>query len=207
MPHNFITNCRMLCHLRIDYLFVPENSNSHCGYTCIQLFLLEKGYMKTYGTKYPKIPPAALKLFVKEVGIPNILLVDHNQSQKPKEVKKLCHRIRSNLQSLEEPTKHDNWENLYSVLKKTCPKRYEGDLFPTCDVVIICRMMRTEIHPKHKNMFQLQGQNNHTRTLGDMGYISTIPPFWVVQTMLFQARGRIISIPERGLGSLHWYMK
>ena len=84
LPRNFISNGRMLRYPRIDCfffsdtLFPPTKSKSSCGYTCIQLVVLYKGYMKKYGTKYTTYPPAALKLFVKEVGIPNIFLVDHN---------------------------------------------------------------------------------------------------------------------------------
>ena len=67
-----------------DTLFVTGKAKSTWGYTCMQLFVSDKGYVKVIPMNSPKDFPKALKMFAKDVGVPVGLLVDPHPSQTSK---------------------------------------------------------------------------------------------------------------------------
>ena len=74
LSRRFGSNDRMLRYRRINSLFYSDTFFtkpklvSVRGFSCMQLFVSDKGYMKVYGMKSAKDFPQALKLFCKEVG-------------------------------------------------------------------------------------------------------------------------------------------
>ena len=84
----------------------------------MQVFALEKVYVKVYPMKSPSGFMAALKEFVKEIGAPEILVANMHPSQKIKEVNKFCNIIGSTLRLLEQGTQWDNMAEMYVGLLK-----------------------------------------------------------------------------------------
>ena len=57
--------------------------------------------------------PKALKIFAKEVGVPEATIADSNKCHKSKEVGQFCHRIGTSLRILERSTQWANRDELY----------------------------------------------------------------------------------------------
>ena len=96
---NFGTNDWMLRYHRLkaffytDTFFVTGKAAIQRGYKCMQMFVSEKGYIYVVPTNSPKEFPEALKIFAKEVGVPEAVIADSHCCNKSKEVKQFCHKI------------------------------------------------------------------------------------------------------------------
>ena len=99
LSRHFGTNDRMLRYRRIksgfytDTFFVTGKATITRGYTCMQIFVSDKGFVKVYPMRKVSEYPAALKLFAKEVGAPGILVADPHPSNTSKTVKDFCNKI------------------------------------------------------------------------------------------------------------------
>ena len=108
LSRNFGTNDRMLHYKRIksffftDMFFVTKKAKSSRGYTCMQLFVSDKGFLFVVPMKSVSEFPSALKMFPKEVGVPDYLITDSQKVHKSNEVKQFCHKIGTALRLLEE---------------------------------------------------------------------------------------------------------
>ena len=93
LERNLGANDRMLRYRRVksyfftDTFFVTKKARSTRGYTCMQIFVSDKGFVKVYPMKTQQDYPQALRLFAKYVGAPEILVCDPHPSQKSPEVK------------------------------------------------------------------------------------------------------------------------
>ena len=61
------------------------------GYTHMQIFVSDKGYVKVYPMKSLTEYPSALRQFAKEVGATEILVSDPHKSHASKEVMDFCY--------------------------------------------------------------------------------------------------------------------
>ena len=83
----------MLCYRRIkshffaDTFFVTKKAKSAQGFTYMQIFVSNKGFVKVYPMQGEVKFPTALREFSKDVGAPQILVTNPHKSQKSKEVK------------------------------------------------------------------------------------------------------------------------
>jgi hypothetical protein len=104
------TNDRFLRYRRLksefytDTFFVTGKARSTRGYTCMQIFVSDKGFVKVYPMRKVSEYPQALKLFAKDVGAPDVLVADLHPSNKSKDVKAFCNQIGTTLRILEEST-------------------------------------------------------------------------------------------------------
>ena len=71
----------------MDTFFVTKKARSVRGFTMMQIFVSDKGFVKVYGMKSVTEIPAAIRLFAKEVGAPNCFVCDPHANQKSKEVR------------------------------------------------------------------------------------------------------------------------
>ena len=83
----FGTNDHMLRYKRIDAFFYTDTFFakkvvSKRGYSMMQLFVSDKGFVKVYGIRSQKEFVDALKLFCKEVSAPRAMITDTSKSQK-----------------------------------------------------------------------------------------------------------------------------
>ena len=181
LSRRFSTNDRMLRYRRINSLFFTDtffaagSAKSLRGFTCMQLFVSDKGFMKVYGMTSPKQFMDALKLFCKEVGVPKAVVADPHGSQTSKEVRQFCHQVGTTLRALEEGTQHANRAELYIGLLKESVRKDIRDSHSPLRLWCYAAERRAQIfNLTAKKLFQLQGQNPHLATLGEMGDISNL---------------------------------
>ncbi|KAL7503301.1 hypothetical protein ACHAXN_002533 [Cyclotella atomus] len=175
------TNDRMLCYKRIqsmifmDTFFVTKRAKSVRGFTMMQIFVSDKGFVKVYVMTSQTEIPKAMKLFAKEVGAPNAFVCDPHPNQKSKEVRSFCQKIGSTLRVLEEGTQASNRAELYVGLLKKGFQKVMHEAHSQLRLWCFCAERRASIFTwTAKNLFQLEGQNPYLATLGKMGDISNL---------------------------------
>ena len=63
----------------------------------MQIFVSDKGYVFIAEMKSVSEFPKALKMFDKEVGLPEAIIADSQKFHKSKEVRQFCHKIGTTL--------------------------------------------------------------------------------------------------------------
>ena len=207
MSRNFGTNDRMLRYRRIkshfftDTFFVTKKGTSARGYTCMQIFVSDKGYVFVVPMKSVKEFPKALKLFAKEVGVPELIIADSHRSQKSKEVRDFCHQVGTTLRILEGSTQWANRAELYVGLMKESIRKDMRDQNSPLIFWDYCAERRALItNMTAKNMFQLQGQTPHFATFGEQGDISNICQFGWYEWVYFRDTSASFPYPAEVLG-------
>ena len=66
----------------------------------MQIFILDQGYVFIAAMKSISEFPKALKIFSKEVGVPEAIIADSHKCHNSKEVRQLCHKIGTTLRML-----------------------------------------------------------------------------------------------------------
>ncbi len=181
ISRNFSTNDRAQRYRRInsffftDTFYVTARAKSKRGNTCMQIFVSDKGYVFVVPMKREAAFPLALKMFAKEVGVPEYLIADPARAQKSKEVVQFCHKIGTTLRILEEGTQHANRAELYVGLMKEAIRKDIRESHSPLVLWDYCAELRSRMfNMTAKNLFQLQGQNPHMATFGTQGDISNI---------------------------------
>ena len=148
---DFGTNNRILRYRCIklffytDTFFVTKKAASNRGYNCMQIFVSDKGYVYVVAMKSVSEFPKALKMFAKEVGVPEAIIVDSHKCNKSKEVKQFCHKIGTTLRILEVSIQWANRAELYVGLFKEAVRK---DMLESNSPLIFwdyCAERRTEI--------------------------------------------------------------
>ena len=184
LSRQFSTNDRMLRYRRIqsyfftDTMFVTSKAESTRGFTCLQLFVSDKGFVAVYPMEKKSDFDQALQLFCKEVGVPIALVVDPSGEQTSRAVKRFCNQVGTTLRILEESTQWANRAELYIGLFKKAIRR---DLrLSNCPMVLwdYCAQRRALIHNlTPRNLFQLEKQTPYQITTGTQGDISNLCRF------------------------------
>ena len=184
LSRRFGTNDRMLRYRRLkstffmDTFFVTAKAKSVRGFTMMQLFVSDKGFLKVYGMKTVKDIALAVKLFAKEVGAPDCFVCDPQANQKSKEVRDFCSQIGTTLRVLEESTQHANRAELYIGLLKESIRKDIRESGSPLRLWCYCAERRASIFTlTAKNLYQLEGTNPYSATLGEMGDISSLCQF------------------------------
>ena len=126
LSRNYSTNDRMLRYKRIHQYFFMDTffatkkaKSSSRGYTCMQLFVTDKGFVHVVPMKKKSEVIYALKQFAKEIGAPDAIVFDASGEQTSLEVKHFCQDIGTSLQVPEERTHWTNRAELcIGLLKK-----------------------------------------------------------------------------------------
>ena len=151
---------------------------STCGFTCMQLFVSDKGYVFVVQMHSASEFPNDLRLFTKEVGVPMYLISNLHPSQKSKEVRQFCHKIGTTLRLLEESTQWANQSEIYIGLFKESIRKDTLEANTPLVFWDYCAERQAAItNMTANNLFQLQGQNSHTATYGEQGDIYNICQF------------------------------
>lgn len=162
-----------------DTFFVDKKATTKDGFNCMQLFVSDKGFVAVYPMKSKSDFPKALKLFCKEVGVPERLVVDGAREQTSREVKSFTQEVGTTLQVLEESTQWANRAELYIGLFK---KQIRKDLQESkCPMILwdYCARRRALINNlTPKSLFQLQGRCAHEVTTGSQGDMSNLLFGW-----------------------------
>ena len=153
----------------------------------MQLFVSNKGFVKVYGMKSQTEFVNALKMFCKEVGAPKAVIVDPHRSQKSNEVKQFLASVGTSLRVLEESTQHADRAELYiGLLKNGVGKDMRESNSPMRLWCYCCERRAAIMTMTANNLFQLQGQNPHMATLGEMGDISNLCQFGWYEWIYFR---------------------
>lgn len=110
LSRQYSTNDRMLQYKRINSLFYTDNffaknagELTRC-YTCMQIFVSEKGYAAVYPMHSMSEFKDCLHMFCKEIGVPETLVRDKAGEQTSNAVKHFSNQIGLKLHILEEST-------------------------------------------------------------------------------------------------------
>ena len=184
LTRNFGTNDRMLRYRRIkswfytDTFFVTKKGRSTRGYTCMQVFVSDKGFVKVYPMEHVRDFPKALKMFAKDVGAPEVLVADPHPSQASSEVKAFCNKIGTTLRLLEQKTQWANRAELYVGLLKEAVRKDMREMNSPLVLWDYCAERRASIFTlTARDLFQLQGTTPYTATFGEEGDISNLCQF------------------------------
>ena len=110
-----------------DTFFVTKKAASSRGYTCIQIFVSDVGYVHVTAMRSVSEFSQALKLFAKELGVPEAIIAYYHKCNKSKEVKLFCHKIGTTLRILEGSTQWANIDELNVGLFKEAVSKYVLD--------------------------------------------------------------------------------
>ena len=141
----------------------------------MQLFVSDKGFVKVYRMKSTSEFLSAVNLFCKEVGAPNAFIVDPHSSQKSDQVKQFLNKVGTSLRILEESTQHADRAKLYlGLLKRGVSMDMKESNSPMRLWCYAAERRASIMALTANNRFQLQGQNPHMATLGEMADISNL---------------------------------
>jgi len=182
LSRNYPTNDRMIRYRRIQQHFFMDtffaSVKSLRGYTCCQLFVSDKGYVHCCNMKSKAEVPQALRLFAKEVGVPDAIVCDKSGEQTSGEVKDLCYKFGTTLRQLEENTPWANKAELYiGLIKKAVLKDLKESDCPLVlwDYCIERRAMINNLTAR--DLFNLEGQTPFSSIMGYEGDISNLCQF------------------------------
>ena len=209
LSRNFSTNDRMLRYRRIndyffsDTFFVMSKAKSTRGNTCMQIFISDKGFVHVVPMRSKGDFLKALKSFAKEIGVPEALIVDPSGEQTSNNVKQFCHQVSTTLRMLEEGTQWANCAELYIGLLKESIRK---DLRESDAPLVLwdyCAERRARIHNlTAKDLFQLNGQNPHSITLGEEGNISNLCVFGWYEWCYYRDQSELFPLPKEKLGRI-----
>ena len=184
LSRHFSTNDRMLRYRRVksnfftDTMFVTKSAKSLRGYTMLQLFVSDKGYISVYPMEKKSDFRDCLHLFCKEVGVPEILVVDPSGEQTSKPVRRFCIQVGTTLKMLEENTQWANRAELYVGLLKESIRQ---DLRRShCPMILwdYCAQRRALIHNlTPRDLFSTRKQTPYEYQFGVQGDISNLCNF------------------------------
>mmetsp|Transcript_10819 Transcript_10819/g.15255 ORF Transcript_10819/g.15255 Transcript_10819/m.15255 type:complete len:529 (+) Transcript_10819:911-2497(+) len=179
LSKRFPTNDRMLRYRRLNSHFFTDTFFSKVkslrGFTCAQVYVSDKGFLDIYLMKRRGEFKQSLHQFCKETGVLIALVCDPSGGQTSNEVKPFCNQVGTTLRVLEESTQWANRDKLYiGFLKEAIRQDMRSTNSPLC-LWCYCAQRRVRIHNViPKDLFQLQGSNPITATLGLQPDISNI---------------------------------
>ena len=134
----------------------------------MQIFVSDIGYVYVSAMRTVSEFPKALKMFAKEVGVPEAIIANSHKCNKSKEVKCFCHKIGTTLRILEGSTQWANKAELYVVSFKEAVRKDMLDENPPLVLWDYCAERRALIkNMTAKDIFQLQGQTPQFAAFGN----------------------------------------
>ena len=152
----------------------------------MQIFVSNMGYVYVSAMKSVSGFPKALKMFAKEVGVPEAIIAKYHKCNKSKEVKLFYHKIDTTLRILEGSTQWANKAELYVGLFKEAVRKDMLDENPPLVFWGYCAERRSIItNMKAKDLFQLREKIPHFAKFGEEECISNICQFCWFQWVYF----------------------
>lgn len=163
----------------MDTFFAAKQSGkSSRGYTCMQLFVSDTGFIFVVPMRSKANVPVALKLFAREIGAPNAIICDAAREQMSHTVRQFCHKIGTSLRILEKDTPWANRAKRYIGLLKEAVR--QDMKHSDCPLVLwdYCAERRARIHNlTASNLLSNDNKNPAFTTFGDPGDISNLCQF------------------------------
>ena len=184
LSRNYGTNDRAIRYRHLnstfftDTMFATKKATSTRGNTCAQIYVSDKMFVAIHPMRTQSEYLSSLKRFAKEVGVPKALVCDSHPSQKARDVKGFLTGIGTTLKVLEAETQHANRAELLVGMFKEATRK---DLSASNSPIVLwdyCMERRALIfNCTAKKLFQLNGTNPYTATLGDQADISNLCQF------------------------------
>ena len=166
------------CAFFTDNYFVTGKAKSTWGNTMMHLFVSDKGFVYIVPMKSRGEFHLALNMFAKEIGVPLSLILDPSGEQTYDKVTKMCHKMGTTLNILEESTHNSNLAERYVSLNKNLMRKYLQKLDAPMVLWYFCAERRMCINKLNaRPLFQIQGQNPHLDNFGEEGDISNVCQF------------------------------
>ena len=208
LSRRFPSNDRMLRykHLRehffMDTFFVGKKGGpSLRGNTCMQLFVTDKGYIFLVGMKSKSEVPQAMKLFFKQIGVPDAVICDRSGEQTSQAMLDLARDVGTTIRQLEANTPWANRAELYiGILKNAVRKRLKQT---NCPLVLwdYCAEHCAKVNNvTAKNLFQLQSQTPHFSVFHEEPDISNLCQFEFYDWCYFREHTASFPFPSEVLG-------
>ena len=119
-----------------------------------------------------------LKLFAKDVGLPEDLVTDGTKAETSAEVKIFCINIGTTLKILEQGTPWANLAELYIGILKSAVSKYITERNSTIRLWYYCVDTCASVHNMtSRNIFKLQGLTPHTALTEEHSDISNLCQF------------------------------
>jgi len=176
-----------------DTLHVTGKAKSTRGYTCVQVYVSDKGFIYCHlmdainQSEYLQ----ALKAFCREVGVPERLVCDPHPTQKSAAVKKFLQQVGTRLRVLERGTQ---WADLAEKFIGLLKNGVRADLRESNAPMVFwdyCLERRVQImNLTARRTHRLQGLNPYTATKFESADISNIATFgWFEWVYCLEDRG------------------
>ncbi len=180
LSRNVTTDDCALCYCKIKSYFFTDFATAKakitCGNICGQVFTSDKGFVVYYPMKDQCSYFAALKVFAKEVGTPEVLVCNSHLTQKKLKVKEFCIKNGTTLCVLEAETQWANCAKLYVGLLKEAIQIADNARVDECSVStsIFCRLYVASVGGgKHFIIWRLFGPAFVTLPLSTSAHISS----------------------------------
>ena len=163
-----------------DTMFVTGKAKSTRGYTCVQVYVSDKGFVYCHLMKGINSAEymAALKSFCKEVGVPERLVCDPHRTQTSNEVRRFLYEVGTTLRVLERGTQ---WANLAERIIGMLKSGIRADLRDSNAPMVFwdyCLERRVQImNLTARSTHRLGGLNPYTATKHESADISNIATF------------------------------
>ena len=186
MKRNYSTNDRMLRHKRLDEYFYMDaffatkskSMKSLRQNTCFQLFVTDKSYVYVCPFEKESDVLLALKLFDKDVGVPETLVTDGAKAETSAEVKIFCINIGTTLNILEHCTPWANLAELHIGILKSAVSKDMTESNSPIRLWDYCVERVASVHNMtSRNIFKLQGLTPHTALTEEHSDISNLCQF------------------------------
>lgn len=182
-------------------MFVTSKAKSPRGYTMLQLFVSDKGFLAVYPMKRKSDFKEALHLFFKEIGVPVTLVVDPSGEQTSNAVRKFCNQVGTTLRILQEITQWANRAELYiGLLKESVRKDLNRS---NCTLVLwdYCSEIRALIHNLvPKDLFQTGEMTPYEYQFGTQCDISNLCIFSWYEWCYYQEDSNLFTHMKELLG-------
>ena len=167
----------------------------------MQLFVSDKGYVYVVAMKSVSKFLKALKMFAKEVGVPEAIIADSNKCNQSKEVKQFCHKIGTTLRILEGSTQ---WTNRAKLCVGLFKEAVRNDMLESNSPLVFwdyCAERRAAItNMAAKDLFQVRSQTPYFATFGEEGDISNICQLRWYEWVYFREATAKFPFPDNVLG-------
>ena len=141
----------------------------------LQVFVSDKGYIAVYPMEKKSDFQDCLHLFCKEVGVPEVIVVDPSGEQTSKPVRRFCIQVGTTLRLLEEKTQ---WANCAELCIELLEGVIRQDLRAShCPMVLwdYCAQRRALIYNLiPRDLFATKKQTPHEYQFGIQGDMSNL---------------------------------
>ena len=208
LNRRYAVNDRMLRYKHImtpifmDTMYASRKAGkSYRGFSCVQVFASEFGWMRVHLMRSEKEIHLSLKALFKDVGVPHPLIADGARAQIEGKARLLCEDAGCKTIELEKNTPASNRAERYIQVLKNGSKR---DMIRANSPMILwdyCIERRAAIEcVLAKDNYLLQGSTPHSMMTGEVTDISHLCRFNWYEWVKFRKPGELYPYPTEWLG-------